>query len=105
MSEERLLPGRSYLMKIAAKLVPVTVTELKHRIDINSLEHNAAKTLGLNEIGFCNLAVSMPIAFDSYHENRDTGAFVLIDRATNATAGPVWSISRCVAPPTSIIRI
>ncbi len=87
MSEERLLPGRSYLMKIATKLVPVTVTDLKHRIDINSLEHNAAKTLGLNEIGFCNLAVSMPIAFDAYHENRDTGAFILIDRATNATAG------------------
>ena len=87
MSEERLLPGRSYLMKIATKLVPVTVTDLKHRVDINSLEHNAAKTLGLNEIGFCNLAVSMPIAFDAYHENRDTGAFILIDRATNATAG------------------
>ncbi len=87
MSEERLLPGRSYLMKIATKLVPVTVTDLKHRIDINSLEHHAAKTLGLNEIGFCNLAVSSPIAFDPYHENRDTGAFILIDRATNATAG------------------
>ncbi len=87
MSEERLLPGRSYLMKIATKLVPVTVTELKHRIDINSLEHHAAKTLGLNEIGFCNLAVSTAIAFDSYTENRDTGAFILIDRATNATAG------------------
>ena len=87
MSEERLLPGRSYLMKIASKLVPVTVTDLKHRIDINSLEHNAAKTLGLNEIGFCNFATSAPIAFDPYRENRDTGAFILIDRTTNATAG------------------
>ncbi len=87
MSEERLLPGRSYLMKIATRLVPVTVTDLKHRIDINSLEHNAAKTLGLNEIGFCNLACASPIAFDPYGENRDTGAFILIDRATNATAG------------------
>lgn len=87
MSEERLLPGRSYLMKIASKLVPVTVTDLKHRIDINSLEHNAAKTLGLNEIGFCNFACASPIAFDPYGENRDTGAFILIDRATNATAG------------------
>jgi bifunctional enzyme CysN/CysC len=87
MSEERLLPGRSYLMKIAAKLVPVTVTDLKHRVDINSLEHNAAKTLGLNEIGFCNFACASPIAFDPYGENRGTGAFILIDRATNATAG------------------
>ena len=87
MSEDRLLPGRSYLMKIASKLVPVTITDLKHRIDINSLDHIAAKTLGLNEIGFCNVATSVPIAFDAYGENRDTGAFILIDRATNSTAG------------------
>ena len=86
MSEDRLLPGRSYLMKIATRLVPVTVTELKHRVDVNSLDHSAAKTLGLNEIGFCNIAISTPIAFDSYGENRETGAFILIDRATNATA-------------------
>ena len=87
MSEERLLPGRSYLMKISSKLVPVTITDLKHRVDINSLDHIAAKTLGLNEIGFCNFAASLPIAFDAYAENRDTGAFILIDRATNTTAG------------------
>ena len=87
MSEERLLPGRSYLMKLASKLVPVTVTDLKHRVDINSLDHIAAKTLGLNEIGFCNLAASVPIAFDAYADNRDTGAFILIDRASNTTAG------------------
>ena len=87
MSEDRLLPGRSYLLKLAEKLVPVTVTELKHRIDVNSLEHIAAKTLGLNEIGVCNLATAAPIAFDPYRDIRDTGAFILIDRATNATAG------------------
>jgi bifunctional enzyme CysN/CysC len=86
MSEERLLPGRSYLMKIGARQVPVTVTDLKYRVDVNTLDHGAAKTLGLNEIGFCNLAAAMPIAFDPYRENRDTGAFILIDRATNATA-------------------
>ncbi len=86
MSDDRLLPGRSYLMKIASRLVPVTVTELKHRVDVNTLDQLAAKTLGLNEIGVCNIAVSVPIAFDPYAENKDTGAFILIDRATNATA-------------------
>ena len=86
MSEERLLPGRSYLMKIATRLVPITVTDLKHRVDVNTLDHSAAKTLALNEIGFCNFAASTPIAFDPYGENHDTGAFILIDRMTNATA-------------------
>jgi bifunctional enzyme CysN/CysC len=87
MSDVKLLPGRSYLMKIAARLVPVTVTELKHRIDVNNFDQLAAKTLGLNEIGLCNIAASVPIAFDPYAENKDTGAFILIDRTTNTTAG------------------
>ncbi|MCW6510500.1 sulfate adenylyltransferase subunit CysN [Lichenifustis flavocetrariae] len=87
MSDEKLLPGRSYLMKLATRTVPVTVTSLKHRIDVNTLEqHIAAKTLSLNEIGLCNLAASTAIAFDPYRENADTGAFILIDRMTNATA-------------------
>jgi bifunctional enzyme CysN/CysC len=86
MSVEKLLPGRSYLMKIGAKTTPATVTELKHRIDVNSLEKLAGKTLALNEVGFCNLATTTPIAFDPYVENRETGAFILIDRFTNETA-------------------
>jgi bifunctional enzyme CysN/CysC len=86
MSAEKLLPGRSYLMKIGAKTTPATVTELKHRIDVNSLEKLAGKTLALNEVGFCNLATTTPIAFDPYVENRETGAFILIDRFTNETA-------------------
>ncbi|MDX7951129.1 sulfate adenylyltransferase subunit CysN [Lichenihabitans sp. Uapishka_5] len=87
MSDERLLPGRSYLMKLATRAVPVTVTAIKHRIDVNTLEETGAvKTLGLNEIGLCSLAASTPVAFDPYRENPDTGAFILIDRMTNATA-------------------
>ena len=87
MADEKLLPGRSYLMKLATRVVPVTVTALRHRIDVNTLEqHLAAKTLSLNEIGLCNLAASTPVAFDPYVENSDTGAFILIDRMTNATA-------------------
>jgi bifunctional enzyme CysN/CysC len=86
MSVEPLLPGRSYLMKIGARTTPATVTELKHRIDVNTLDKLAAKTLALNEVGLCNLAAAMPIAYDPYAENRDTGAFILIDRTSNETA-------------------
>ena len=87
MSDDRLLPGRSYLMKLATRAVPVTVTAIKHRVDVNTLEQTeAVKTLGLNEIGLCTLAASTPVAFDPYRENADTGAFILIDRMTNATA-------------------
>jgi bifunctional enzyme CysN/CysC len=87
MSEQPLVPGRSYLLKIGTRTVPATVTALKHRIDVETLAHLADKTLGLNEIGFCNLSTAAPIAFDPYSVNRTTGAFILIDRFTNETAG------------------
>ncbi len=87
MAEEPMLPGRSYLMRIGTKYVPARVTSLKHKIDVNTLEHIAAKTLALNEIGLCNVATATPVAFDPYAENRETGAFILIDRFNNATAG------------------
>jgi bifunctional enzyme CysN/CysC len=87
MSEQPLVPGRSYLLKIATRTVPATVTALKHRIDIETMAHFADKSLGANEIGFCNLSTAAPIAFDPYAVNRDTGAFILIDRFTNETAG------------------
>jgi bifunctional enzyme CysN/CysC len=85
MSAEKLMPGRSYLIKINHATLAATVTELKHKLDINTLAKLAAKTLSLNEVGVCNLSVARPIAFDPYAENRDTGAFILIDRATNET--------------------
>ncbi len=86
MSEDKLLPGRSYLMKAGTRTVPVSVTELKHRLDVNTLGELAAKTLSLNEVGFCDLATATPIAFDPYKEDHITGGFILIDRMTNATA-------------------
>ncbi|MFA6265597.1 MAG: sulfate adenylyltransferase subunit CysN [Pseudolabrys sp.] len=85
MSTAKLLPGRSYVMKINHTSVQATVTELKHRIDIHSLDRLAVKTLAQNEIGVCNLSVARPVAFDAYAECRDTGAFILIDRTTNET--------------------
>jgi bifunctional enzyme CysN/CysC len=87
MSEEEMLPGRSYLMRIGTRLAPVKITQLKHKIDVDTLEQLAGRTLGLNEIGFCNLSTAQAIAFDPYEENRETGAFILIDRYTNATVG------------------
>jgi len=86
MKEEPLVPGRSYWLKIGTRTVPATVTALKHRIEIETSTHVAAHTLGLNEIGFCNLATTSPIAFDPYDVNRTTGGFILIDRVTNETA-------------------
>ena len=86
MSQEPLLPGRSYLMKIGARTTPASVTELKHRIDVDNFEKLAAKTLALNEVGFANLATTAPVAYDPYAENRETGAFILIDRTSNETA-------------------
>jgi bifunctional enzyme CysN/CysC len=87
LSENPLVPGRSYLLKIGARTVPATVTALKHRIDVETLAHLADRTLDLNEVGFCNLSTAVPIAFDPYAANRETGAFILIDRFTNQTAG------------------
>ena len=87
MNEEALLPGRNYLMRIGTQTVPCKVTALKHKVDVNTLEHLAGRTLELNEIGFCNFSTATAIAFDPYEENRETGAFILIDRYTNATVG------------------
>jgi bifunctional enzyme CysN/CysC len=85
MSNERLFPGRSYLMKIGHRTLAATVTDLKHQVDINTLAKLAAKTLALNEVGVANLSIASATAFDAYADNRDTGAFILIDRYSNET--------------------
>ena len=87
LSEEPMLPGRSYRMKTSSRLVSATVNAPKHKTDVNTLQKLPAKTLQINEIGNCTLAVDRPIAFDSYNENRQTGSFILIDRMTNNTVG------------------
>ena len=87
LSEHPLVPGRSYLLKIGTRTVPATVTALKYRVDVDTLAHLADRTVKLNEVGFCNLSTAVPVAFDPYEVNRNTGAFILIDRFTNETAG------------------
>jgi bifunctional enzyme CysN/CysC len=85
MNETAMLPGRSYLLKLGAKTVVASVTALKHKVNVNTLEQVASKSLAMNEIGLCNLSLSQPVAFDPYEKNRETGGFILIDRFTNET--------------------
>ena len=85
MDDEAMLPGRPYLMKLGARTVGASISEPKHKINVNTLEKLAAKRLELNEIGVCNLSLDAPIAFDPYLENRDLGGFILIDRLSNRT--------------------
>ncbi|MDX8481239.1 sulfate adenylyltransferase subunit CysN [Mesorhizobium sp. VK24D] len=85
--EQALLPGRSYILRTETDQVSATVTDLKYRVNVNDFAHEAAKSLDLNEVGVCNLSTRAPIAFDPFAENRTSGAFILIDRITNATVG------------------
>jgi bifunctional enzyme CysN/CysC len=87
MDEAALQPGRSYLLRVGGQQTPAQVTAIKHKIDVETLSERPARTLKLNEIGAVTLHATAPIAFDPYGQNRTTGAFILIDRATNATAG------------------
>ena len=85
MNDTPMLPGRSYLLKLGTKTVTASVTALKHKVNVNTLEQVAARQLTLNEIGLCNISLSEPIAFDAYASSRDLGGFILIDRFTNET--------------------
>lgn len=87
MSDEPMLPGRPYLMKIGTKTVTANISTLKYKVNVNTLEHVAVTKLELNEIGICNLNSDQLIAFDPYKEDRDTGGFIMIDRLTNNTVG------------------
>jgi bifunctional enzyme CysN/CysC len=87
MADEPMLPGRPYLLKIGTRTVGATITEPKYKVNVNSMEHLAAKKLELNEIGVCNIALDRAVPFDAYAVNRDTGGFILIDRLTNNTVG------------------
>ncbi len=87
MSETPMLPGRVYLLKIGTRSVAASVTDIRHKIDVNSFQQIATKSLALNEVGVCHLSLASAVAFDSYEENHRTGAFIVIDRQSNATVG------------------
>ncbi|MGC4082243.1 MAG: adenylyl-sulfate kinase [Vicinamibacterales bacterium] len=87
MAEQAMSPGRQYLLKLGCKEVTATVTDIKHRDDVNSGAHLAAKTLGLNEIAVVNLSTSAPLVFEPYAVNRTLGSFILVDKLTFETVG------------------
>jgi bifunctional enzyme CysN/CysC len=85
MSDEALKPGRGYWLKLASQTVSATVAQPEHEVNVNTMEHLAAKTLELNSIGVCEVTTDRPIVFEPYHLNRELGGFILIDKLTNAT--------------------
>ena len=87
LSEEPLVPGRSYWLKVHAKEVSATVMEIKHREDVNTGSHLAAKVLNLNEIAVVTISTTHPVAFEPYTVNRTLGGFVFIDKLSCATVG------------------
>jgi bifunctional enzyme CysN/CysC len=87
MSEDAMLPGRPYLVKLGATTLGASLGQPKYVVDVNTLDHLAARTLHLNEIGVCNLTLDRAVAFDAYGENRDMGSFIVIDRYSNQTVG------------------
>ncbi|MFN8023702.1 MAG: sulfate adenylyltransferase subunit CysN [Acidimicrobiales bacterium] len=87
MHADEMLPGRRYLMKLGTVTAGVTIHHPEHKIDVDTLQHVPAKTLHLNEIGLCTIAVDRMIPFEPYEVNRDLGGFVIIDRVTDATLG------------------
>ncbi|MGZ8927186.1 MAG: sulfate adenylyltransferase subunit CysN [Methylobacter sp.] len=87
MAENALAPGKQYIIKLATRSVPGSISMIHHRIDVNTLEHHDATELHLNEIGSCTVSVNAPVVFDPYLTHKGTGAFIIIDRLTNGTVG------------------
>jgi bifunctional enzyme CysN/CysC len=87
MTDEPMLPGRPYLLKIGTRTVGMTVTEPKYKVNVNTLERLAARQLVLNDIGVCNIALDRTVAFDPYKVNHTTGGFIVMDRMTSNTVG------------------
>ncbi|MGD8177171.1 sulfate adenylyltransferase subunit CysN [Marinimicrobium sp. ARAG 43.8] len=87
MNDDPMLTGRTYLMKMGTKTVSATITDIKYQVNVNSLEHMAAKKLELNAIGVCTINLDQDVAFDPYQDNHDTGGFILVDRLSYNTMG------------------
>ncbi|MGV1683148.1 sulfate adenylyltransferase subunit CysN [Sphingopyxis sp. NJF-3] len=85
MADEAMIPGRAYWLKLATQTVSASVQAPKYEINVNTLDHLAAKTLELNGIGVVELSTDKPITFEAYGDNRTLGGFILIDKLTNAT--------------------
>ncbi|HYO24388.1 MAG TPA: adenylyl-sulfate kinase, partial [Lacipirellulaceae bacterium] len=97
MADEPLQPGKQYWFKQTSKLAAGSVSNLRYRIDVNTLHRQDAEHLALNEIGRCHVRLNQPIAFDGYRQNKGTGAFIVIDRMTNVTVGAGMILARTAA--------
>ncbi len=108
MSENALEPGRQYLMQSSNGVSNASVTTIRHRVDINTLEHQQAGSLDLNDIALCAVTSDRELLFDPYGTNRQTGSFILVDRMTNATvaAGMIAGVSSSWdrAPEASLVH-
>ena len=85
MNADSMVPGKTYLFKQTTQTLPGTIDTLKYRVDVNTLHRSPAPQLELNEIGRVSISLSAPLHFDAYRRNRSTGAFIVVDRITNAT--------------------
>ena len=94
MNAESMVPGKTYLIKHTTQTLPGTIDTLKYRVDVNTLHRAPAPQLELNEIGRVSISLSGPIFFDAYRRNRSTGAFIVIDRITNATVAAGMILDR-----------
>jgi bifunctional enzyme CysN/CysC len=108
MSEIEMETGRQYLLQSSNGTSNADITSIRHRVDINTMEHQAAASLALNDIALCSIASDRELLFDPYAVNRHTGSFILVDRLTNATvaAGMIRGASSGWdrAPETTLIR-
>ena len=87
MDQESLIPGRQYLFKSNTQTIPMTLTKLKHKVDVNSLERHPADVLNMNEIGVCTISLASRVAFDPFDADPSTGGFIIIDKMSNNTSG------------------
>ena len=94
MAEEPMTPGKQYLIKHSTQMTPGQISNLRFRVDVNTLHRSQADGLGLNEIGRCVVSLTRPIAYDPYARNRETGSFIIIDRLTNGTVGAGMILDR-----------
>jgi bifunctional enzyme CysN/CysC len=97
MTEEPLVPGKQYWFKQTSKMAAGSVSQLRYRIDVNTLHRQEASQLGLNEIARCHVRLNQPLAFDGYRQNKGSGAFIVVDRVTNVTVGAGMILDRAAA--------
>jgi len=96
MADDAMVPGKEYWIKHCSKLSTGRISTLRYLIDVNTLHRSPAPTLGLNEIGRCQVQLTQPIALDGYRRNKGSGSFIVIDRVTNVTVGAGMILDRKV---------